>query len=84
MWLKQLKIAIIERDTDKLDKLLNSMPDFDNLEDMQSASALLKEVARLLYELKDKTSASMKLLKKNIDFMSSTQANQTATLDIKS
>ena len=84
MWLNKLQIAIIEKDTEKLDELLETFPEFKNLEEMQKASYLLREALELLYTLQDETSGSMKQIKKNLDFLNSTQAKPTAKLDIKS
>ncbi|QFR48364.1 hypothetical protein FJR48_00930 [Sulfurimonas lithotrophica] len=84
MWLNKLQIAIVEKDTDKLDELLNTLPEFKNKEEMQKASYLLKEAMVLLLKLKSETSASMKQIKKNLEFLNSTQSNPTNKLDIKS
>ena len=83
MWLNQLKIALIENDTDKIDKLLMNMPTFDNVDDIKSAQALLKESLILLHILKDATASSMKQLQKNIVYLNSTQSTTSTTLDIK-
>lgn len=84
MWLNELQIAIVEKDTDKLDKLLDSLPEFDNVDDMKKASFLLKEALELLYKLKDDTSESMIRIKKNLDFLKSTHNDPVNKLDIKS
>jgi hypothetical protein len=84
MWLNQLTIAIVEKDTDKIDELLINIPTFDNVDDMRSAQALLKECLVLLHTLKDETASSMKQLKKNIDYLNSTQTQTINKLDIKS
>ena len=84
MWLTDIKIAIIEKDSDRLDKLLEEMPNFETNEDIQEAMYLLREAAGLIYELQDKTSLSMKKMKKHMDFVNSTQAPAYSKLDIKS
>ncbi|MCW8838386.1 MAG: hypothetical protein OQJ77_05790 [Thiovulaceae bacterium] len=84
MWLNQLQVAIIEKDTKKLDELLDTLPEFQNKEEMQKASYLLREALELLYKLKDETSASMIQIKKNIKFLNSTQSKPLNKLDIKS
>ena len=84
MWLKKLRIAIIEKDTDTLDKLLDETPDLKGKEEIESAMYLLKEAATLLYKLKDDTASTMKQLKKNMEFLESTQAPKTRKFDIKS
>ncbi len=84
MWLKKLQIAIIEKNTDELDKLLDETPKLASAEDMQKGLCLLKEASVLLSQLKDDTAVTMKQLKKNIEFLESTQAPKTTKFDIKS
>ena len=83
MWLNNLQIAIIEKDTDKLDKLLEKLPEFEDEAQMQKASYLLREALELLYTLKDETSESMKQIKKNLEFINSTHAKPANKLDLK-
>ena len=84
MWLNQLKIALVEKNIDTIDKLMINMPTFDNVDDMKSAQALLKESLILLYTLKDATASSMKQLQKNINYLNATQSSTSTRLDIKS
>ena len=83
MWLKKLQIAIIEKNTDAIEKLLDTPPEFDNMKDVESAMYLLREAAELVYTLKDETALVIKQLKKNIDFLKSTQPSTVNKLDIK-
>jgi hypothetical protein len=84
MWLNQLKIALVEKDTDTIDKLMINMPTFDNVDDMKSAQALLKESLILLHTVKDATASSMKQLQKNINYLNATESTTSTMLDIKS
>ena len=84
MWLTSLKIAIVEKNTDKINKLLDELPQLEDKADIEQAIYLLREASELVHTLKDKTSASMKQMKKNIDFLKSTQVQTTNKLDIKS
>jgi len=83
MWLNDFKIALIRQETEKLDLLLSQMPQFSDLKEMEEASYLLKEALRLISTLKDETKASQQQLKKNIDFLKSTQSDTPPTLNIK-
>lgn len=83
-WINSLKIAIIEKDPEALEKLLDDLPQFTELEDMKAAQSLLKEAGAFIHELKDKTEHSMRQLKKHRDFLNSTEAPQSNRLDIKS
>lgn len=83
-WINSLKIAIIEKNPEALEKLLDDLPQFSELEDMKAAESLLKEAGVFMHELKDETAKSMKQIKKHIDFLNSTQAPSSSKLDIKS
>jgi squalene cyclase len=87
MWATKLKIAIIEKDADALDKLLNEMPAFNGLDDVkeiEEAMFLLREASILAYALKDETAASMKLIKQNLLFLKATQEKPLSSLNISS
>ena len=84
MWLTNIKIAIVEKNVDKLDYLLDEVPQFENKYDMEEAMYLLREAAELVYTLKDVTEHSMKQMKKNINFLKSTQSPTPNKLDLRS
>lgn len=85
MWQNKLKIAIVEKDADAIDKLMDTIPKFTDKKEIQSAMYLLKEASKLIYQLKDETSVVMAQLKKNMNFLNSTQTSiNTGKLDIKS
>ena len=78
MWLNSLKIAIVEKNTDKIDKLIDSIPKFNDLKDNILLEKIIENV-----KLKDETAESMMKIKKNLDFINSTQHTNTNSLDIK-
>jgi len=82
MWLNQLKIAIIEKNINNLDKLLDDIPTLSDAAEIEEAIYLLREASELVYTLQDKTKSSMTQIKKNIDFLNSATANQTSKFDI--
>ncbi|QOP44890.1 hypothetical protein [Sulfurimonas paralvinellae] len=84
MWLNQLKIAIVQQDVDLLNKLLDDIPTFDDVDKIEEALYLLKEATQIVQGLQDETAESMKQMKKNIDFLKSTQVDKTAKFDITS
>ena len=84
MWIKKIQIAIIEKNIGELEKLVSSMPEFDNVQDMESAMYILREAAELVYTLKDETALAMSQIKKNINFLKSTQAPSANKFDVKS
>ncbi len=84
MWLTKLKIAIIEQNTETLNKLLEEVPKFTDVEDAQKAMYLLREASILLHTLQDETSENMKQIKKNLSFIKSTQPQLDSKLNIQS
>ncbi len=84
MWLNRLKIAIVEKNPDALAKLLDDVPQLQDPKEIEEAIYLLREATSLMERLKDKTKASMKQIKKNLDFLRSTDIPTSKKLDIKS
>ncbi len=84
MWLNSLKIAIIEKNTDSLQKLLNDIPKYEDKESQEQALYLLREALELLHTLKDQTAADMMKIKKNIAFLNSTESVSSNKFDITS
>ena len=84
MWLNKLKVAVVQRDTELLETLLDDLPQLEDEKDIEEALYLLAEATKIVQELKDETAASMVQMKKNIDFLNSTTANKTAKFDITS
>jgi len=68
MWLKELKIAVIQKNVEQVEKTLY----------------LLEEAKSIVQGLKDETAESMAQMKKNIDFLNSATADKTAKFDITS
>jgi len=84
MWLTKLKIALVEKNTKKLDELMDEIPKFDNIADVESALYLTLEATKLVEELKGQTSKSMMKIQNNIKYLKSTQHHTSMKLDIKS
>jgi predicted sugar kinase len=82
MWLKRLKVAIIERDTDKFELLLKDIPQLSEKKDIEEALYLIESAKEIVEQLKSETKASMKQMKKNLDFLNSTRVNKVARFDI--
>jgi len=84
MWLQEFKIALVEEDTDKLTDLSTQELQFGTVAEMEEAMILIQQAEKLFKRLKDETAVAMKLMKKNIDFVRSTQAPLDNKLDITS
>jgi len=84
MWLNELKIALIEKNIDKINSLMDNLPQLEEKQDITTAIYLIKEATTLVTGLRDETKASMVQMKKNIDFLNSATANKTSRFDITS
>ena len=84
MWLNNLKIAIVEKNTDKINELLDDLPQLEKAEEIEEAIYLLREASELIHTLQDETSHSMRQIKKNLQFLRSTEIPTSKRLDIKS
>ena len=83
MWLTSLKIAIVEKNTDKLDTLINEIPKLETIAEMEEALYLIKEASNLVTSLKNETSTAMKQIKNNLNYLKSTQHKSASKFDIK-
>lgn len=84
MWLKNFKLAVLQKDAGKIASLLDEMPQFKNLADMEEAAWLTKEALNVIGELKDESQTAMIQIQKNIKFLESTRPQTSTNLDIKS
>jgi len=84
MWLKELKIAVVQKDVEQVEKLLEDIPSLDNIQEIKEAVYLLEEAKSIVQDLKNDTAKSMAQMKKNIDFLKSATADKTAKFDITS
>ena len=71
MWNNQLKIALATKDVEKIDTLVKTMPQFEDLKDMEEAFYLMNQARDFLESLKSDTLHSMNKMKKNINFIKS-------------
>lgn len=83
MWLKSLKIAIVEQNIELLDKLLSQIPHFNTKEELEQAICLLEEATNMMHLLREETRQTMIQLKKNLDFLRTTDIPTSKSLDIK-
>jgi len=84
MWLNSLKIAIAEKDVDKLNALLDQTPKLNDREEIEEGMYLLREAFSIVYNLQEETSNSMRQIKKNLDFLKSTEPKKVSRFDMKS
>jgi hypothetical protein len=84
MWLKTLKIAVIEKDVDKFQLLLKDIPVLSDQKEIEEALYLISSAKKILEKLKSDTKTSMEQMKKNIDFLNSTRVDKVSRFDITS
>jgi len=84
VWLKKFKIALIEQNAEDIVTLLDNIPHFASLAELQEAKNLVDSTNELFRNLQKETQLSMLQVKKSIDFLNATQAPHTAKLDINS
>jgi predicted translin family RNA/ssDNA-binding protein len=84
MWLTKLKIAIIEKNAESLDKLLDDIPELTQITEIEEAVYLLEEASRVFSGLKDEVLKSMNQIQKNLQFLRSTDIPTSRNLDLKS
>ena len=71
MWLNNFKIALVQKDIASLEKLVNDIPKFETVEEMEQASVFIKQAIEIFVDLRDKTLVDMNKMKKNIKFLKS-------------
>ena len=81
-WLSELKVAIVSKNPQKISALIDTLPTFEKVEEMQEALYLIKEAYVLMNELKNETLVQREQIKKNIDFLESTAAQKKNALDV--
>lgn len=84
MWLKNFKLAVLQKDAGKIVSLLDEIPQFETLSEIEEAAWLTQEAINVITELKDESQNAMVQIQKNINFLKSTQAEAAKKLDIKS
>ena len=83
MWLTKLKTALILEEIEQLSSLLDEMPTFETLEEMEEASYLLVQTKALLEKHQIETGQMLRHLKNSLDFLKSTQTEPPSSLNLK-
>lgn len=82
-WLRELRIAVIEKNIEKVDALTFELPHFETLQDKKDALFLLKEALDILQNAKEDTKKVLSQLRKNIDFLNSTRYSKSSSIDVR-
>lgn len=83
MWLTKFKTALIIEDIETLSLLLEDMPAFETLKEMEEASFLLIQAKTLIEQNQSHTSHIIHHLKNSLNFLKSTQNTPLSTLNLK-
>ncbi len=83
MWLTKLKTALVLEEVEEISHLLDAMPQFETLSQMEEAAFLLQQSKMLLESKKTETAHTLQQLKNSIDFLKSTQQQTPHTLNLK-
>ena len=81
-WIKDFKIALIEENEKNLEKLLEIIPEFTSLDQMQEVAHLMAEVHQVFSSKKDKMASNMLKIKKQKEYLLSTHT-PTSKFNIK-
>lgn len=77
-WVKELKIAIAEENPSKIEQLINSLPQFDSLEQMKEAAFLMQEAHTFMTLEKDKAASILLKIKKQKAFLNATSSQNSS------
>ncbi len=83
MWLTKFKTALVLEEIDKLATLLDEMPQFSSLQEMEEAAYLLRQATELLMRNKHETALTLKHLKNTLEFLKTAQSPSNSALNIK-
>jgi flagellar hook assembly protein FlgD len=83
IWLNDFKKALILQETAKLESLMDQMPQFSTLHQMEEAAYLLLSVKTLLENERSNALHSLSKLKKTIDFLKTTEVVTASSINLK-
>lgn len=83
IWLNDFKKAIILQDAQKLELLLDQMPQFSNLSEMEEATYLLLNAQEFLDNERSLTLHSLSQLKNTMDFLKATENITASSINLK-
>lgn len=83
MWLTNFKKALILKNFDTLAHLIDEMPHFESLTEMEEATYLLHQAKTLLKLEQSTTLSSLQQIKNTIDFLKATESTPTSSINLK-
>lgn len=82
-WLNELKKAILLQDSQSLNTLIDQMPQFTTLPEMEEAAYLLHSAQIFLENERAQTLHSLTQLKNTIDFLKATENITASSINLK-
>lgn len=83
MWLTNFKKALILKEFETLTRLIDDMPQFESLLEMEEAAYLLDHAKTLLEVEKSTTYTSLQQIKNTLDFLKSTENPPVSSINFK-
>jgi hypothetical protein len=83
MWLSNFKKAIILKEFETINQLIDEMPPMASLAEMEEAAYLLHHAKILLETEQSSTLSSLQQLKNTIDFLKATENTPTSSFNLK-
>ncbi|MDP2077234.1 MAG: hypothetical protein Q8N01_10840 [Sulfuricurvum sp.] len=83
MWLTSFKKAIILKELETLSHLIDEMPHFESLLEMEEAAYLLNHAKTLIEAEKSTAFASLKQIKKTLNFLKATENSPVSSINFK-
>lgn len=83
MWLTRFKTALVLEDFDSIAALLEEMPQFETLQQIEEASYLLAQTKSVVEKNKSQTAHVLQQLKNSLNFLKSTQTEPPSSLNLK-
>lgn len=83
MWLTRFKTALVLEDFESIAALLDEMPQFETLQQIEEASYLLAQTKSAVEKNKSQTTHVLQQLKNSLNFLKSTQTEPPSSLNLK-
>ncbi|MFP4486660.1 MAG: hypothetical protein ACLFOC_06830 [Campylobacterales bacterium] len=81
-WVDSFKLALIKEDDKTIGKLLEDIPDFEDVEDMKVASNLIEEAISTFTKKRQETLAQMDYIKKSRKFLEDKELQQRERINL--
>ncbi|MDD5052742.1 MAG: hypothetical protein PHO27_08455 [Sulfuricurvum sp.] len=83
MWLNKLKAALVLEQIDSISSLLDEMPQFSSLKEMEQATYILQQCMTLLEHHKSEAASALQQLRNTLIFLKSSDSATGTSLNLK-